>query len=532
MGLGIASVADGAVPALGYAWTWAHVDHHLFDAVQQMTHETCNSVADLGTIIKDWDSVSSLTGASDGLVENVKGHMGEWLAADHLQHAGHAIEMPWASNNPAFDLKVDGQVFNLKTTKDAASALRDHFADHPDVPVILPHDAAHIPVDAVHFDPTHGLDIASLHEAGASVVVDDALSNADALQSAHEGLDVGAGDVHLHVPWVTMAVSAFHEGKLLLAGSTEMSRAAKNVAVTTVAVGGAGALGAKGGALIGTFVAPGLGTAIGAAIGGIVGAIAGRKAANAIKRAPLDEARLAYESCQRTFEDVRDKTLFGVQTDWCAAELAVKTSLAEAARTADAVASSAIDSVRAQVANARYLEPGLAARLLDEASTDLRRRSGDLRAEYRKHSVWRRWLWPSHETMVAHSHYVAFRRALGQWEAEGARLLAHAGVAAPEAAAVFDLALAAKNGRKRAREYLVGVGLTRAAAIRRADLAASAALGAVVKARARAVETLRAKRDALLSWAESQMQPAVSALRSARENLVGELKRAGVKVPA
>src|SRR4051794_23440744 len=33
-----ATLGDGLTPAVGYAWTWAHVDRHLFDAVGHMTH--------------------------------------------------------------------------------------------------------------------------------------------------------------------------------------------------------------------------------------------------------------------------------------------------------------------------------------------------------------------------------------------------------------------------------------------------------------------------------------------------------------
>jgi len=35
----VAAAADGVIPGLQYAWTWAHVDSHVFDAIGHMTHK-------------------------------------------------------------------------------------------------------------------------------------------------------------------------------------------------------------------------------------------------------------------------------------------------------------------------------------------------------------------------------------------------------------------------------------------------------------------------------------------------------------
>jgi uncharacterized protein YcfJ len=297
----VAAAIDGSTPAIDYLWTWHHVDEHLFPAIGQLTHEHIENMADLGKAIQHWDSLSQWSGPREALVWKVKGHLAEWVAADHLQQAGHTVDIPLSSTQPGWDLDVDQVQVNVKAVDDFSS-LGQHFAEYPDIPVLVPYDTAGIPENAFHFDPSHPIDFAVAKEAGAHSFVDHALSNADLSDSTEAGLDVGSGHVNFHLPWITMGISAFREGKLLLDGSTEFGRAIKNVAVDTAAVGGGGAIGAKAGAAIGTVFAPGIGTLIGAAIGGISGAIFGRKVANSVKRAPLEAAKFTYDRSVSDFE--------------------------------------------------------------------------------------------------------------------------------------------------------------------------------------------------------------------------------------
>jgi hypothetical protein len=136
---------------------------------------------------------------SAGFTNNLLGHMGEWHVREHLTDAGVAVAMPAASNAPGLDLWADGHAINVKTWENAASAASSHFSRYPDIPIIVPGDAAHIPADALHFDPSSGLDAAALAGSDHLVIVDDALSRADPLDQTNHALEI-AGDPgpHLH----------------------------------------------------------------------------------------------------------------------------------------------------------------------------------------------------------------------------------------------------------------------------------------------------------------------------------------------
>jgi hypothetical protein len=69
----MAATIDSIIPGAEYGWNWAHVDHHLFQSVLQMTHQSIHSVADLGHTIdmNNW-AANSFTGVDPSLVNAVK----------------------------------------------------------------------------------------------------------------------------------------------------------------------------------------------------------------------------------------------------------------------------------------------------------------------------------------------------------------------------------------------------------------------------------------------------------------------------
>jgi hypothetical protein len=97
-------------------------------------------------------------------------------------------------------------------------------------------------------------------------------------------------------PVVTAILSSVRELQLLDSGKTELADSIKNAGLDVVGTGIGGGLGAKAGALIGTALAPGVGTLICGAIGAVGGALGGRFATNRIKLAPFRAAHAAHVS--------------------------------------------------------------------------------------------------------------------------------------------------------------------------------------------------------------------------------------------
>jgi hypothetical protein len=224
-------------------------------------------------------------GSHDGFVHALSGFFGEQVAATSLEHAGHVVSLPDATNVPAWDLVVDHHLFQVKTGISAQAAAEHAYATHPDIGIISTPDVA------AHFPNAIGLqDLGPAHlDVTTSQTVD--------------ALDTISHGVSLHFPFIVAARSVFREYRLLEQEHTTMEASLKNVGLDVAGTGGGGFVGAKIGFLAGSVV-PGFGNVIGAVIGGVVGAIAGRAASEAVKMQPFNAALEKYDSL-RTAADAR-----------------------------------------------------------------------------------------------------------------------------------------------------------------------------------------------------------------------------------
>ena len=527
----IAATADGVTPALEYSWTWAHVDQHLFQAAEQLTHETCQHMSDLSRIIKEHEwSASALHGVSDGLVNKIKGHVAEFVVADHLVQAGHEVMIPPTSNQPGYDLIIDGDhPVNVKLVEDAGAAIRSHHLNYPDIPVIVPQTAEHIPEDALHFDPSQGLDIESAHDVGTSAIVDDALSNPDVTEMTHDGLDVADGQVEFHIPWITMGFSSYREIKLLLDDHTDLLRASKNILSDVAGVGVGGGVGMKIGAVVGSLAGP-IGTAFGAGMGGYLGAQAGRWLAKEFKLAPLHEAQEAYKGAFETFEQERQNTIIPAEKEWKGFERKVKRDLLKQIKEAESYANDSIVSAKDNLDKAKYLKATDFYSILEAARAELLARVHEILNAYKKFPVWRRWIWPSPEVDLAGSAYKVFRNDVRHWESAYKKLKKKGSGSIIESNNIFDLALVTKSGLLATEQFIINLGLVRAAKFKEAERATSAAISQAIAARATAIEQLNNRQKEISDQINACLKPIVKTLKSTRNKLVKELRKAGIDV--
>jgi hypothetical protein len=410
----------------------------------------------------------------------LKGHVAESVVREHLQAAGHSVEMAATSNNPAWDLSADGHLLNVKAWKDGGDAAVRHLGAHPSIGVILSGDAEHIPHHALHFEPSHGIDFDAADHAGAAVFVDDALSHAEVAHDTANGLEVASGHVHVHIPWITMVLSGAREIKLLRSGHTDLLRATRNVAVDTGAIGLSGAAGAKAGAAFGTMIAPGVGTAVGAVIGGVGGAIWGRRAATKVRHAPLEDARSRYGSAMAAFESTRASLARSAEEAWTAFEQATAGDLREKAARAVSEARREVDVTASAVARAATVSRPAALQLLADAERGLEAELAETEEKRGRLAAWRRFCWPSYESVALDAKAARQRERIEGWRDRAAAARAHIADEAP-AATVFDLALAHDSARRPATAFIVALGRIRIAAIERAEAVAQTAINTVAE---------------------------------------------------
>ena len=231
---------------------------------------------------------------ADGWFERLTGYVAEQKAAAALEAAGHHVTFAATSNQPVWDLLVDGQPVQIK---EGISGVRAYLLEHQGVPVYTGEQVA-LSVKDPFVHGLKGLDSSDIHEL------------------THQSLN-GISDVFnpsFHFPLITLALSSYRETKLLILQKTTYQRASKNIGIDVVGVGVGAFAGAKAGAAIGAFATP-VGAAAGALAGGVIGGISGKLASNKFRYDPFRAAVADFEDWSTRTEDAINKAVLGTREE-------------------------------------------------------------------------------------------------------------------------------------------------------------------------------------------------------------------------
>jgi len=520
-----AAVADGLHPGLDLWWRWHYVDDHVMQAFEHLSHQQIESIGDLLKLV----DVKAYKLESEQFANLLKGHIGEWHVQEHLADAGFSVAMPPTSNQPGWDMLVNGQEMNVKTVADAGAQVAGHFAKYPDIAAIVPGDAANISADALHFDPSNS-SIQGFPDVDHLTIVDHALSHVDiAVQYDHVKDVLLDHDLRAGPPWVTLAVSSFREVRLLASRKTDVLRASKNVAVDTVA-SGAGLGGAELGGFIGTFIAPGIGTAVGAAVGGMLGALGGRWAAKSVKKLPLDAAKSAYLSARDDCEAKEQELSKVAAEQWTSAQAAEATELRQFSRSSISRCKDRLSGLQHTLERAVCLDVAAAERVLGQAQVQLKTLLAK-DSQVLRQSV-PRWATPWAGLVAPalaqrrYCHSLEARR----WVRRKAALLGSWKPNAGQTSAVFDHVLSVPGCEQEVDAYLLAVASVRQRVVRDAAVVQKAATEEVVIERAAAVSRLKQRWEIVCQQVEVSIRPFLDSLREALEQYRAELGKAGRSV--
>ena len=117
----------------------ALIDPRVVAAADFSRAESLNDVFNFGSFAERVRSLGEA--ARTGAENNLLGYVAEVFVAGRLN--GHDVEFPTTSNNPGYDLLVDGQPFQVKCYADggtAVEALEAHFSRYADTPVFINSD--------------------------------------------------------------------------------------------------------------------------------------------------------------------------------------------------------------------------------------------------------------------------------------------------------------------------------------------------------------------------------------------------------
>lgn len=457
----ITAAAQGAWSGMEPLENLLEIDEHVYTAMGQLAGRQLDSIGDLHNYLSGWDSAEIGEALPEGALNKLMGHLAEPVVGEHLEELGIQVEMPGLSNQPGYDLILNGEhAVNIKTVKDFNS-LSDHFETYPDIPVIVSGDMAGIPDSAIHLNAAGSLEqfkeVVELGEENI-VLVDDALSHADMLDHAEgvsdallENVDVG------DIPFITVALSGFREIKLLRNHDTDAINAVKNLGLDVVGTGGGATAGGMVGAAIGTAIFPGIGTTIGALLGSIGGAIGGRKASNAVKEKPFRDALQAYEEMQSKAKKEATVAQAEAEKQYASTEESEEKSLAQTVESRKHKLQEQQNILIQERRDEYALEPAQARELLEAALNDLSAHIASAQAQLANIPSRKKMLWPDESTILLQQSILHLEKLSNLLEQQAESILQNAQsqkLVGDRAASFLQLLLAVDGATPNIRELI------------------------------------------------------------------------------
>jgi hypothetical protein len=506
------------------------LDGSVLNSLRQLSGQQVSGLADFRSLVD--------TRQYQLMSIKLRGTVAEHEVHNHLSDAGFDVAWPpggrtefGPSNNPGWDLTVDGHPVNVKATEDAAEAINRHFAQYPDVPLVLNNDSRNLPADALVFDGGTDFDAAEL--VGDHVVVVDqslTLSGLEQVQAlADSAADASWVDASDHIPGLSFLAAAvrsgYKEGSLLLDGKTDIQRALKNLALDTAGKGGGGMLGGMAGAKVGAAVdaatlgaTMGLGTLIGMAVGAFGGAMAGGQIATNVRLQPLRDAQEALKAALGRLEEA----VAGERAASSERLRQVEHRASARFERQRAAAQQAYDDLLGQLASERREVTALDAvrirAILSDAEAAVRRAVHDYSQRLESRGLI--------ERRSGRRRLQAVEGAAIKWQRQ-ANEAARACLSQVSASDFFDVVLAAPNGVSLMEAYLAEV-IEASTRLRATAVEGNRRMvDCILQARAETVESLEQARAAELTRAHGTLTPYKSEVTEAHALTKEELAKAG-----
>ncbi|MCA0972265.1 hypothetical protein LCM20_16775 [Halobacillus litoralis] len=214
-------------------------------------------------------TLSQFSGAIDttvrtGDMAQLQGYVAEQMVAAELEAKGHDVEFPGASNQPGYDLIVDGQPFQVKSLQDP-DGVREHLETYPDIPVYVNEELA------PHFEGNPNVYVSSVSQEEVYAATSSTLDHSDDL-------------LDFEIPWISAGISTIYNIKRVFKDDVVINQAVVNVVSDTSSRVVLGALGQKTGILVGTLLFGPAGGITGAMVGAYAGAGQGGRLSNSVRR--------------------------------------------------------------------------------------------------------------------------------------------------------------------------------------------------------------------------------------------------------
>ncbi|WP_042225366.1 hypothetical protein [Oceanobacillus manasiensis] len=199
-----------------------------------------------------------------GDMAQLQGYVAEQMLAAELQAKGYDIEFPEESNNPGWDILVDGQAFQVKNLA-SPDGVREHLETYPDIPVYVNEE------------------LAPYFEGNSNVYV-SSISRDEVLEATSTAITHADGLLDFELPWIAAGVSSIHNIKRVWKDEVAINQAVFNIVSDTSSRVALGAIGKKAGIVMGTMLFGPAGGITGAMFGAYAGASQGGRLSTGVKK--------------------------------------------------------------------------------------------------------------------------------------------------------------------------------------------------------------------------------------------------------
>ena len=204
------------------------------------------------------------TTVATGDMAQLQGYVAEQMIAQQLIAAGHDVSFPSTSNQPGWDLLVDGQPFQVKCGQ-SKEIVERHFEKYPDTPVIVNEELG-------------------VYYADNPLVMTSSITREQVLIDTEKTLQHAEDLLDFQIPWIAAGVSTYTNAKRMRKEGITLSTAVRNVATDTVSRTALAATGKVVLGTVGSVLLPGAGAIVFPVIGAYAGVAQGGNVARLIKR--------------------------------------------------------------------------------------------------------------------------------------------------------------------------------------------------------------------------------------------------------
>lgn len=272
-----------------YLWQIYSIDPSVIKAVDFSSSQDLDSPMAIANYLLE-NMLEHDAVAYTGFQSRLMGYLGEQRVAEILQQQGTDALWASTSNQEIWDLKIDGQLMNVKTVLDVHSIKAIALA-HPDVTYLVPEDCyQNMGIDNIQ--PLQGFEYQDVHQQ---------------LEHTQDQIDGTAAfdNASVHFPVISAIKALDTRHKLIQAGG-DVDAVNKNVLIdftakstTSLAMGKLG--GIIGSGLGSLMFMPVVGGIFGAALGSFWGAKKGQGFGRKIKEVELQKQKLKMNSLLEKF---------------------------------------------------------------------------------------------------------------------------------------------------------------------------------------------------------------------------------------